>query len=183
MEAHKTLIEVYPTSSELEEDFEGRGLKALGFPDSFPWAVFHTLIKGRHANAEIISPDDKLDAWKDRFCSIVWQFGPSWVKQVDIQKTLREMSEADLMKGSLLVSSNALNPAQKPSADFEGTDIPKVDTINQQATSQSRRSKMDAYASLSALLRTDVTEGFLRRFDSLFRNIYSNDCEGYCDGE
>lgn len=173
----KTFSEVYADSSALQSDFEAKGFNDLGFPSDYPWAVFYALIYGRHGHATVISPDEKLDAWQYRFCSIIWQFGPYWLKEVSIQQSLRDLSEEDLLKGSLMVSSNALNPAEKPSATFEALDVPKVETIQQQATSQSRRSKMDAYATLSALLRTDVTENYLRRFDALFKNIYSNDCD------
>lgn len=181
MADNKIFNDVYATSADLKSDFDSRGFETMGFPADFPWALFYSLIYGRHGNATIISPDSKLEAWKTRFDSILWQFGPYWMREVSIQQSLRDLSEEDLLKGSLVVSSNAMNPAAKPSQTFEGLDVPKVDTIQQQATSQSRRSKMDAYAALSSLLRTDVTESFLRRFDALFRNIYSNDCD--CCGE
>lgn len=181
MADNKTFSEVYADSDALQKDFESRGFETSGFPSDFPWALFYSLIYGRHGNATIISPDDYLAAWETRFCSILWQFGPYWMREVAIQQSLRELSEEDLLKGSLVVSSNALNPAAKPTETFENMDVPKVDTIQQQATSQSRRSKMDAYAALSQLLRTDVTESFLRRFDALFRNIYPNDCD--CEEE
>lgn len=174
---NKTFYQVYGDYASLQADFESRGLNSLGFPSEFPWAVFYTLMYGRHGNAVIVSPDSGLEPWKSRFCSIVWQFGPYWLKETNIQTTLRDLSDEDLLKGSLVVSSNALNPAEKPTGTFPDMDVPKVDTIQQQATSQSRRSKMDAYATLSALLRTDVTERFLIRFDSLFKTIYANDCD------
>lgn len=175
--ANKAFSEVYADYSALQTDFEGRGLNSLGFPSDFPWALFYTLIYGRHGNATIVSPDSYLEAWEARFCSIVWQFGPYWLKQTQVQEAIRSLTEDDLIRGGLVVSTNALNPAEEPSETFEGLEMPKVGTINQQATSQSRRSKMDAYAALSQLLRTDITEGFLRRFDALFRNIYANDCD------
>lgn len=182
---NKTFSEVWdePTDlySEYITEFPSTGL--LKVPDSFNWQIFYYLCVGRWGNTEIIVPDSSLPRWKARFFSTVFQFGPNWAKQLEIQAKLRDLTEEDLMKGGLMVSTNALNPAEKPSETFDGLDVPKVETIQQQATSQSRRSKLDAYAALSSLLRTDVTESFLVRFDSLFKSIYNNSWEGGEDGE
>lgn len=183
--ANKTFSDVWDESTDLSSEYltEFPSTGVLKLPDSFNWQVFYYLCVGRWGNTEIIVQDSGLARWKARFFSLVFQFGPNWAKQLEIQSKLRDLSEEELMRGGLMVSTNALNPAEKPSGTFDGLDMPKVETIQQQATSQSRRSKLDAYAALSSLLRTDVTESFLIRFDSLFKSIYNNDWEGVEDGE
>lgn len=180
---NKTFSEVWTSATDLRSTYDNFFSLSSHPLDGFDWAVFYYLCAGRWGNTEIIVPDSALSRWETRFCSIVFQFGPTWAKQLQIQEKLRSLSDEDLLKGSLMVSTNALNPAEKPSGMFDALDMPKVDTIQQQATSQSRRSKLDAYAALSSLLRTDVTESFLIRFDSLFKSVYCNSWEGTEDGE
>lgn len=178
--ANKTFSEVWGDAVALSSEYLqyfGSGVMVT-LPSNFDWAVFYYLCVGRWGNTQIIVPDAQLTRWKLRFFSIVFQFGPNWAKQMDLQNKLRNLSDDELLRGSLMVSTNALNPAEKPSGTFDSLDMPKVDTIQQQATSQSRRSKMDAYATLAQLLRTDVTENFLIRFDSLFRSVLYNQFEG-----
>lgn len=43
--------------------------------------------------------------------------------------------------------------------------------INNQNVAKNKKSKLEAYGLLTAMLKEDVTESFIRRFDSLFLNI------------
>lgn len=144
-------------------------------PNDFNWALLYGLLYGRHGNDSIAIQDESyLNRWKYKMGSIIWQWGPNWWKQVQVQGLLRGLSDEDLVKGSFQVSTQALNPAQKPKDKAVGIDIPIVDTINAQSTNQYRKNKTDAYSSLLFLLKSDVTEPFLKRFDPLFKKILPN---------
>lgn len=177
---NKRFNEIFPDASSVSTEMLSLGFDTL-FPEDFSWKVFYSLISGRHALDEVsVRGDDEssLARWKTRFCSILWQYGPSWWKQAQLQDQFRKFSEEDLVKGSLQVASQALNPAKKPDKTIQGIDLPIVETINAQSSNQYKKNKTDAYSSLLFLLKNDVTEPFLRRFDPLFKTILRNSpCE------
>lgn len=175
---NKTLSEVFPNGAqELSADMLsafGDGSKVTLFPEDFDYNVFWSLIYGRHGTDEVSVPDSGVERWTTRFLSVLWQYGPAWWRNAQAQDEIRSLSLDDLAKGSLQVSTQALNPASKPTETFEGLDVPKVDTVNAQATNQYRKNKADAYSSLLFLLKNDVTEPFLKRFDPLFKKVLHN---------
>lgn len=171
--ANKTFSDVFPNGSAIYTAMTENNLIQF-FPDPFGWNLLYGVLYGRFGGCRITVQEDGEARWKARFAGILWQYGPAWYKSLQIQDTLRNMSEEDLVKGSFQVSTQALNPAQKPSASAVGIDMPIVDTINAQSTNQYRKNKTDAYSSLMFLLKTDVTEPFLKRFDPLFRKILPN---------
>lgn len=174
---NRTLSEIFANPKEIESamvSYFGDGSSATLFPPDFDYDVFYSLIYGRHGTDEVSVKGDDVSRWSVRFASILWQYGPAWWRSVQVQDELRNLSLEDLAKGSLQVSTQALNPASKPTETFEGLDMPKVDAVNAQATNQYRKSKADAYSSLLFLLKSDVTEPFLKRFDPLFKKVLHN---------
>lgn len=60
-----------------------------------------------------------------------------------------------------------MNPSTTPGT---GTDQ-ELNFINNQNVTKHKKSKLEGLAMLSDLLKNDVTETFLRRFDDFFRTI------------
>ena len=101
--------------------------------------------------------------------STIFQFGPTWEKRLDIQSKLRGMNETDILTGSKQINDHAYNPSTEPS----GPNVVngEITSVNEQSKIKYTKSKVDAYASLYAMLETDVTEDFLGRFKGLFLTI------------
>lgn len=171
--ANKTFEEIFPNGAGIYSAMVANNLIQF-FPDQLSWSLIYGVFYGKFGGCQVTVPEEGEERWKARFAAILWQYGPTWYKSLQIQETLRNMSEEDLIKGSFQVSTQALNPAQKPTNSMSGIDMPIVDTINAQSTNQYRKNKTDAYSSLMFLLKNDVTEPFLRRFEPLFRRILPN---------
>ena len=78
---------------------------------------------------------------------------------------MRALSEDDLIRSGKSIFNHAYNPSTEPSTGS----LEELPGINEQNTNQYVKSKIDAYASLMDLLRTDVTEAFLGEFRKLFK--------------
>lgn len=128
-----------------------------------------TLMIGRFADSTI-KPYNTFGAFQVRFMSRVWQHAPAWKKELEIQNKLRSMSLADnseIYKGSSAIYNSALNPNTTPGT---GTDS-ELSYINSQNVTKYKKSKLEGLAILNDMLKRDVTEQFLRRFDDFFKTI------------
>ena len=100
--------------------------------------------------------------------AIIFQYGPTWEKRLEIQDKLRKLSIDDLQTGTLSVTNLAKNPGNKLATDDE-----LIKNVNDQSRTKYKKSKLDAYGQLYALLETDVTEEFLGKFKKLFNKFAS----------
>ena len=152
--------------------------KEVGFPQTYDGGTYVTdddlkliwlLLIGRFADSTI-KPFNTYGAFKVRFMSRVWQHAPAWKKNLDIQNKLRSLSlddGSDIYKGSSAIYNSAMNPNTTPGT---GTDQ-ELNFINNQNVTKHKKSKLEGLALLSELLKNDVTEQFLRRFDDFFKTI------------
>lgn len=138
-----------------------------GQPDNVS-LVFY-LLYARYGNNPIANLD--VEQWKFKIFSTIFQYGPSWEKRLDIQKKLRELSDADLLAGSKAIHNTALNPSTTPSTGS----LDELTYINSQNTTNYKKSKMEAYAQLWELINTDVTEDFLNKFKKCFKIFVSSE--------
>lgn len=161
---HKTFADIYSSAADFKADY------AIGFPSdqtikAASAEMLWYLLYGRYGN-DIISPCDE-NRWKAQLRSIISMYGPTWEKELDIQKSLRALTEADLARGSEQVSNHAFNPSSAPATDAY-TALPKID---QQTGTLWKRNKVDGYSLLLGLLDANVTERFLNKFKKLFQYV------------
>ena len=123
------------------------------------------LLYARYGN-ETWGPDDP-ERRKWNLFSIIWQYGPSWQKDLEIQRKLRSLSDDELQSGSFQVSNVADNPSTDPSTD--SSELLKF--VKAQQTNRFKKGKLEAYALLDSMLKKDVTESFLGKFKKLFKTI------------
>ena len=123
------------------------------------------LLYARYGNNPIASSDETQ--FKYQVFSIVFTHGPTWERELKLQDELRAMSIEELQIGSKTIYNKAYNPGTAPSTDT----LDEIETINEQTAQKHKRSKLDAYAMLEALLKTDVTTRFVDRFKVLFLQI------------
>ena len=110
------------------------------YPDNV--SLLFYLLYARYGNNPIANRD--VNQFKYKVFSIIFQYGPTWEKRLDIQKKLRELSAEELATGSKAIYNTALNPSIAPST--QATD--ELNYINQQNTTNYKKSKMDAYGQL-----------------------------------
>lgn len=138
----------------------------VGFPDNLKresLEVLYLLLYGRYGNNPIANLD--LNQFAIKLFSIVFQYGPTWEKRLEIQTKLRDLSEDDLVKSHKAVHNHAYNPDTAPGT----ASLDELAYINDQSTSTQIRPKLDAYGMLWELLDNDVSEEFLGRFKTLFK--------------
>ena len=159
----KKFTDFYPMAQDFINDYHLNGIPATITDDSANTLFY--LLYARYGNSHIINSDE--NQFKYKLFSIVFQYGPTWEKRLDIQNKLRNLTEDELMRGTKAIYNTANNPGTDPSTGS----LEELQYINSQNTTGYKKSKMDAYANLLALLDTDVTEDFIKKFGKLFITI------------
>lgn len=125
--------------------------------------ILFYLLYARYGNNPIANRD--INQWKFKIFSVIFQYGPTWEKRLDIQEKLREIKDDDLLLGAKAIYNTALNPSTTPST----SSLDELTYINSQNTTNYKKSKMEAYSQLLELLEVDVTEEFLVKFKKCFK--------------
>ena len=125
------------------------------------------LLVSNFAN-DVAGPSD-LNRFKYKVFSIIWQYGPTWEKKLEIQEKLRDMTEDDIMTGAWQKYNSAANPGDTPTTAIDEKGVLKY--IDRQSTAYSTKGKLDGYANLVALLKNDVTNDYLRKFRVCFLQV------------
>lgn len=133
--------------------------------------LLYGLLFAKHAN-DPISNDD-INQSKAKFNSIIFRFGPSWYKKLEIQKNIRDLTEDEICMGSKSIANRALNPSTDPST----SGLEEIIEINEQNTNKIRRSKIEGYALLLSVIQNDVTTEFINRFKECFKQFFVPDCD------
>ena len=127
------------------------------------------LLYARYGNRHIAMSDENRFVYA--LWSIVFQYGPTVSKKLGIQTELRDLSIEELKTGSKAIYNHSFNPSTEPST----ASLEELTTIDNQNTTQYKKSDMEAYANLLALLETDVLEEFLAKFSKLFIKVVAPD--------
>ena len=123
------------------------------------------LLYARYGNTPISAMDE--NQWKYRIFSVIFQYGPTWQKKLQIQTDIRNLTLADIKKGATTIYNKALNPESAPST----ATLEEINYINEQNVSKIQKNDSQAYAEWMSLLEEDVTEYFLRKFNTCFKKI------------
>lgn len=159
-----SFTEIWDNAGSFADDYAECGIpQKLAKPETID--TIYYLLYARYGNSHIASSDQ--NQFKYKLFSIIFMYGPTWEKRLDIQDALRALPETDLLTASKIIYNHAYNPGTTPST----TTLEELEAINEQNTTNYKRSKLDAYATLIDLLETDVTAAFLDRFKSLFLRV------------
>lgn len=120
------------------------------------------LLYARYGNNPIANSD--VGQFKMKIMSIIYAYGPTWEKKQTIQKTVRNLTEAELLLGAKQIYNHALNPSSEPST----SSLTELTYINDQNTANYQKSKMEAYSILWNLLHAEATKDFLDKFRKCF---------------
>ena len=163
----RTLADIFPNVEEFKTAFESTKFAAAIIPTS-PSAptvdldLVYYLLYARYGNSHTSFTDE--EQFKYNIFATIFMYGPSWAVRLQTQKTIRELGEEDLLKGTVATHNHAYNPSTAPSTEYDGS----IPYINDQNKTLYKKSKLEAYASLLALVETDVTEDFINKFRKLF---------------
>ena len=130
-------------------------------------SVVFYLLYARYGNNPIANQD--INQWKFKIFSVIFQYGPTWQKRLELQAKIRSLTDDDLLTGSQAIHNHAFNPSTTPST----SSLTELTYINDQQTSSFKKNKLDAYTQQWDMLETDVTEDFLNKFKKCFKNFVS----------
>lgn len=162
----KLFTEVWDEASKFKTDFLASpfaGAISATNPDNV--TILYYLLYAKYGNNPIANFDE--EQFKYKVYSVIYSYGPSWEKRLDIQDKLRKLSEDDLRLGSKAIFNSALNPSEAPGT---GT-LEELNYINAQNTSNYKRGKLEGYSLLWDLLATDVTTEFVSKFGICFSKV------------
>lgn len=158
-----TFADVYPSIDEFKTD--AKGLAAKLIPADFTddsLEVLYYLLLARYANNSIASSD--INRFKLQLFSLVFQFGGTWQKKVELQSEIRALSLDKARIGNRQIDNHASNPALPPST----ASLEELQYIDAQSSRGYKKGELETLAQMSSILEQDVTEEFLSRFKKLF---------------
>ena len=156
--------EVWSSAEDFKTDFGASpftGAISSSSPDNV--TLLYYLLYGKYGNNPIANLD--VEQFKMKLFGIIFAYGPSWQKRLDIQSKLRGLTDSDILIGSKAIYNTALNPSTTPST----SSLDELTYINQQNTTNYKRSKLEAYGQLWELISTDVTTAFIDKFKVCFK--------------
>ena len=158
-----SFIEEFPTADDFLDFYKNNeGIPTTISDDSAK--TLYYLLYARYGDCHIAMSD--YQRFKYAVMSTIYKYGPTWEKRIEIQEAIRKLSLDDLQTGTFAVTNLAKNPGNKLATDDE-----LIKNVNDQSRTKYKKSKLDAYAQLYALLETDVTEEFLDKFKKLFNKF------------
>ena len=165
---NETFDDIFPSLDDFKTEYTNCKLpltEYFGDVSSEQVSTLYYLLYGKYGNSTIASDDETR--FKYGLFSIVFQYGPTWVEQLKLQKEIRNLTLQELQTGSKAIYNTALNPNVAPTTSA----LEELPYINQQNTTNYAKSEAEAYGIKMGLLNNDVTESFLGRFRDLFLNI------------
>ena len=159
----RTFADIYTELKTFKKDYADNGIP--GTLSDTNLTTLYYLLYARYGNSCIASSDETQ--FKYKLFSTIFMYGPAWQKRLDIQKKLMELSDDEIVKRATAIYNSALNPSQAPSTQT----LEELNYINSQNTTKYKKSKLEAYAVLEELIKTDVTEAFIGKFKKLFITV------------
>lgn len=169
--------DIYPDAETFVSDYKNNGIPyqyVVGtttyqtLTDTNVEALFY-LLYARYGNSPLANRD--ITQFKYKLFSIIFQYGPAWQKELEVQRKIMNLSEDDIRLGSKAIYNQALNPQTEPSTAA----LSELTYINQQNTTNYKKSPLEGYAILMELLKKDVTEEFINKFGRCFKKFVSNE--------
>lgn len=148
------------------QDSQGNDIQSI--TDTNATTLFY-LLYARYGNNPIANRD--VTQFKYKVFSVIFQYGPTWQKELEVQQALRGLTEDQLREGAIAIHNSAQNPSMAPATDA----FDPLNYINAQSASKYKKSKVEGYALLLELLKTDVTESFLKKFNICFKRFVSSE--------
>ena len=152
----RKFADIWPSADAFIQDYQASAIpQKLKVADA---TTLYYLLYARYGNSSIANSDE--NQFKYKIFSTIYIGGATWAKKQEIQDKLREMTEDEILAGTKAINNHAYNPQTAPTTDT----VEELEYINEQNTTKYKKSKLDGYALLWAILNDGVTETFLREF-------------------
>ena len=153
--------------------------------------ILYYLLYSKYGNSPIANSDE--NQFKTKLGAVIWQYGPTWEKKVEIQNTLRGLSEAQIKTGAIkavtntgTVSASGSNSYNNLKSTDSGSDIhnhaynPGTEPTTQTTTELNyiNEQQVDKYG------KSNTMSGSVENNSTQTNNISTNDSttKGILDG-
>lgn len=160
-----TFADIYESAADFKQDYIVSGLYDVENKIE-KIEILYYLLYSRYGNSTIASYDE--NRFRYNLFSIIFMYGPSWETKLKIQHDIRELAKSDeLFDGATMVNNHSYNPSTPPAMNaFE-----PLPTVNDQSANKRKKPKIEGYASIMGILKSDITAEFLDKFRNLFITI------------
>lgn len=169
----RTFADIFPDVDTFKEEWYNTAFSAddAGTMESLSTFLpkIYYMLYAHYGNSHIAFSDE--NQFKYYVWSLLYQYGPTAVKEREIQDVLVKMTEEELVLGGKAIYNHSYNPNTEPSTST----LEELLTINDQNTTNYKKSKLEGYATLQALLKKDVLDEFIHRFSKLFIKVLAPD--------
>ena len=162
----KTFSQVWDSYEKFKEDYDVFAVLVTNntapFTDVMNARATYYLLFARYGNNPIINYDETQ--FKMKIFSIIGTYGPVWERKKALQKTLRALTDDELLQGAKQIYNHAFNPSTEPTTQ----ELEELTHINDQNVTNNKKAKMEAYSILWANLHVDATDEYLNKFKNCF---------------
>lgn len=160
-----TFAQVWPKYEDFKKDYDELivGFAQNSAPlkaDSVQTTYY--LMFARYGNNPIANSD--VGQFKMKIFASIYAYGPLWQRKQEIQDEIRKLTEAELLTGAKQIYNHAYNPNSEP----KSTELEELNYINEQNVTNNKKSKMEAYSILWAILHSSATDEYLNKFKKCF---------------
>ena len=136
----KTFVQVFPNYEKFKSDYDDliplvSGGVAPLTADNIQATYY--LLFARYGNTPIVNYDETQ--FKMKLMAIICTYGPVWERKKAIQKSLRDLTEAELLQGAKQIYNHAFNPSTEPTT----AQLEELTHINDQNVTNHKKAKME----------------------------------------
>jgi hypothetical protein len=164
----RTFADIFPTYDDFYREYTESKLN-IDLGEGFTLDQLYYMLYAHYGNSHISYSDEHQ--FKYYLYTIIFQYGPTASKERYIQNQLRALSDEELTIGGKAIYNHSYNPSTAPST----ATLEELTTINDQNTTNYKKSKMEGYAMLIDLLKRDVLDEFIHKFARLFIRVAAPD--------
>lgn len=164
----RTFADIFPSLEDFRTDYENTGL-TISFNNYLTLAQLYYMLYAHYGNSHVAMSDE--NQFKYYMWSIIYQYGPTVLKKREIQIKLTEMTDEQITVGGKAIYNHSYNPGTAPSTST----LEELLTINDQNTTNYKKSLLEGYAMLNDLLDSDVVDEFIHKFKRLFLTVVAAD--------
>ena len=127
--------------------------------------TIYLLLLDRYGNSPIANSD--INQFAIKLFSTIYQYGPTWQVKKQIQYKLRNLKDSEIREGAKAIYNHAFNPDSEPNTNT----LEELDYINDQNTTNYKKSKIEGSTALWEVLRDNIDSSFMDKFRKLFLQI------------
>lgn len=163
---NRIFSDIFPDVNQFLQEYLDSGLavETSRISDEYT-KVLYWLLMARYRN-EVPECNDE-NRFKAAVFATMFKYGPTWETKLKLQNKVRGMLDSEeLFDGSTAIYNSSLAPGTKLTDVFD-----PIKTVNQQNANKWKKNKLEGYATLMEVMKTDVSEAFLDKFSKLFREF------------